>query len=110
MRPFCYGLTTPTQERKVNAVRSECVLGLGSLSDTADLSTCRPGTGGRRCVVQTQGFGAGVGAGAVPSDGVSLSTASRISLPGLNFTTARGGMRTSFAGAFGLRPILAFRT
>ena len=42
--------------------------------------------------------------------GVSFKTASRISLPGLNLTTARGGMGTSVAGAFGLRPMRALRT
>ena len=30
-------------------------------------------------------------------------------LTGLNFTTDRGGMRTSFSGAFGLRPMRALR-
>src|SRR5947207_1443244 len=62
------------------------------------------------CVRRTdQALGAWAG-GCAPSLGVSLSTASRISFPGLNFTTARGGMRTSFAGAFGLRPMRALRT
>src|SRR6185295_17110156 len=49
------------------------------------------------------------GGGGVPA-GVSLSTVSRISLPGLNLTTARGGIGTSFAGELGLRPMRALRT
>ena len=35
------------------------------------------------------------------------ATFSFISLPGLNFTTARGGMGTSLPGFFGLRPTFA---
>ena len=53
------------------------------------------------------GDGAGGGGGAL---GVSRNTASRISLPGLNLTTARCGMGTSVSGELGLLPTRAFRT
>lgn len=42
--------------------------------------------------------------------GESFRTASRISLPGLNLTTARRGIGTSVSGRFGLRPMRALRT
>ena len=42
--------------------------------------------------------------------GDNFTTASRISLPGLNFTTERRGIGTSVSGRLGLRPIRAFRT
>ncbi len=49
------------------------------------------------------------------SEDVSLRTRSRISLPALNLTVARGGIGTLFSGSFGLRPTralvsCAFRT
>jgi hypothetical protein len=50
------------------------------------------------------------GAGAGTADGGSFNTASRISLPGLNFTTERRGIGTSVSGRLGLRPIRALRT
>src|SRR5256885_3735588 len=43
-------------------------------------------------------------------EGSNFETASRISLPALNRTTARSGIGTSVPGWFGLRPVRALRT
>ena len=53
---------------------------------------------------------AGGGGGAAgASSALRRSTSARISLPALNFTTARSGMGMSMAGEFGFRPTRALR-